>query len=118
MFLRHINLISFCGAVSSRNSVQQNTIIRDNKHTSPRSSNGRRVLRQLELLTSVRIDQIACQYFKFEKQKHSRMPCTLFFLPTFAIIYYYKNIFDLFWLFSKINVTQTVSDVSFYEIHC
>ena len=39
----------------------------------------------------------------------------LFYLHSLLfIIIYYKNIFDLFWLFSKINVTQTVSD----EIHC
>ena len=38
--------------------------------------------------------QIACQYFRFEKQRHSRVPCPLFFFTTFAIIYY-KNIFHV-----------------------
>jgi len=52
--------------------------------------------------------QIACQYFKFEKQKYWRAPCSLCF-TTFAIIYN-KNIFNVFWWLSKINATSAVLD--------
>ena len=50
--------------------------------------------------------QIACQYFKFEKQKHSRVPCTFFLLH--SLLFYYKNIFNVFCWLSKINVTSAV----------
>src|SRR6218665_2951485 len=53
--------------------------------------------------------QIACQYFKFEKQKHSRVPCILFFLLHLLLLTirtYFQVFGDLH--SSKINVTSAV----------
>jgi len=50
--------------------------------------------------------QIACQYFKFEKQKHSRVPCTFFYYIHYYLGYY-KSILMCF-LLRKINMTADI----------